>query len=85
MKTATVAAILIVTLTLPVAAYAQGVGRGLERKKEEPVNPEKKKAEDKAYNDALTRIPSKEFDPWGSMRENTPAAKPSTPQKKPSR
>jgi hypothetical protein len=35
-----------------------------------PVDPEKKKKEDKAFNDAVKRIPEpeKKFDPWGVVR-----------------
>ena len=30
--------------------------------------PEQKKAEDKAYKDAVGRIPDQKFDPWGTVR-----------------
>lgn len=78
------AAISIVMLALPVAAHAQGGGRGLDtQKKEIVVNPEKTKAEEKAYNDALKRVPAKEFDPWQNVREKAPDEKPSASKKKP--
>ena len=79
-----VAAISIVMLALPVAAHAQGGGRGLDTKKEEVVpNPERKKAEEKAYNDSLSRVPAKEFDPWQNVREKAPEEKPTASKKKP--
>ena len=82
MKPLTVAAIVIMTVVLTAPAYSQGAGRGLQRKEEPKVDPEKKKAEDKAYNDALSRIPPKEFDPWQGVREKPPAEKPPASQKK---
>jgi hypothetical protein len=36
--------------------------------KKEVVNPEQKKKDEKAYNDAITRIPDQKFDPWRSVR-----------------
>jgi len=36
--------------------------------KKEIVSPEHKKAEEKAYKDAITRIPDQKFDPWGKVR-----------------
>ena len=80
MKTLTVAAIAIMTAVLSVPAYSQGsVGREMQPANEPKVDPAKRKAEDKQYNDALSRIPAKEYDPWQGVREKekTPA-----PQKK---
>jgi hypothetical protein len=76
------AAALVAALTVP--AYSQspggmggagagaGGGRGGGRQlSSATVDPEKKKAEDKAFNDAIKRIPlpDKKFDPWGQVRE----------------
>ncbi len=75
MKTLTVAAIAIMTAVLSIPAYSQGTsaGRGLQPREEPKVDPGKKKAEDKAYNDALSRLPSeKEYDPWQGVREKKP-------------
>ena len=87
MKALTVAAISMMMLVVPVSAYAQG--RGLGPSKDDPkVNPERKKAEEKAYSDSLSRVPSKEYDPWLGIREKAPAEKshaekPPAPKKKP--
>jgi hypothetical protein len=64
-------------LTVPAApAYSQtgGMGRGaapmpkaLDDKKDKKT-PEQKKAEEKAYKDAVSRIPDQKFDPWGKVR-----------------
>ncbi len=84
MKTLSVAALLIVTLALPVAAFAQGGGLA-PRKDDPPVNPETKRAQEKAYSDSLSNIKVKEYDPWAGVREKEPAKKPQapTPKKKP--
>jgi hypothetical protein len=68
------------TALLTVPAYsqaggginaAQGAGRAA-RPEEPKVDPEKKKADEKAFNDAVTRIPppEKKYDPWGTVRQN---------------
>jgi hypothetical protein len=76
-----IVAILMAALTMP--AYSQvggggggvsgagGVGRGGSPRTAPPVDPAKKKAEEKAFNDAVKRIPlpDKKFDPWGVVRE----------------
>jgi hypothetical protein len=77
-----IVAILMAALTMP--AYSQagggggggvsgagGVGRGGSPRTAPPVDPAKKKAEEKAFNDAVKRIPlpEKKFDPWGEVRE----------------
>jgi hypothetical protein len=36
--------------------------------KKDQKTPEQKKAEDRAYKDAVTRIPDQKFDPWGKVR-----------------
>jgi hypothetical protein len=57
---------------LAVAAHAQGVGKGKRQPTDtqKPENLAKKKADEKAYKDALEKIPeSKEKpDPWKTMR-----------------
>ena len=83
MKILTVSAIAIMTAVLAVPAYSQSSYGGLSRPPEPPVDHAKKKAEDKAYNDALSRMPAtKEYDPWQGVREKTPAEKPPAPPKK---
>jgi hypothetical protein len=65
-------------LTLPaVPAYSQMGGsssiskpmsKGLDEKKKDELTPEQKKAQERAYKDAITRIPDQKFDPWGKVR-----------------
>jgi hypothetical protein len=63
-------------LTLPaVPAYSQQTGgipkssmQAPPKKDKEEKTPEQKKAEDKAYKDAVGRIPDQKFDPWRSVR-----------------
>jgi hypothetical protein len=77
-----IVAIVMAALTVP--AYSQvgggggngiggagGVGRGGSARTAPPADPAKKKAEEKAFNDAVKRIPPpvKKFDPWGEVRE----------------
>jgi hypothetical protein len=87
MKILRTIAISIVALALPVAAYAQNNSRGLDRKKEKEESAaeiQKRKADDKAYSESLSRLPPKEqYDPWASVREKAPAEKPSVVKKKP--
>ena len=63
------AAVAIVLLTLP--AYSQGMG-GQKRQPppEQKRDPDKKKVDDKAYNDAVSRIrpPDTKPDPWKNVR-----------------
>jgi len=74
-----IVAMTIAVLTIP--AYAQGnsgginaaEGAGRAARPEEPkVDPAKKKADEKAFNDAVNRIPppDKKYDPWGTVRQN---------------
>jgi hypothetical protein len=55
-------------------AHAQGVGgmgggRGKRQAETQNSTQDKPtKADEKAYRDALKRIPEKKVDPWGSMR-----------------
>ena len=65
---------------LTVPAYSQmggGItasqGAGRAHGPEEPkVDPAKKKADEKAFNDAVKRIPEpeKKHDPWGTVRQS---------------
>jgi hypothetical protein len=48
-------------------SIAKPMPKGPEEKKNEKT-PQQKKAEEKAYNDAITRIPDQKFDPWGKVR-----------------
>jgi hypothetical protein len=67
------------TALLTVPAYsqvsginaAQGAGR-VQRPQEPRIDPAKKKADEKAFNDAVSRIPlpEKKYDPWGTVRQN---------------
>jgi hypothetical protein len=70
--------IAVATALLTVPAYSQmgGInssGAGRAPRPEEPkVDPAKKKADEKAFNDAVSRIPlpEKKYDPWGAVRQN---------------
>ncbi len=70
-------AITAALLSVPaIPAYSQSgmtnsIARPSSKAPEEKKNqatPEQKKAEDKAYKDAVTRIPDQKFDPWGKVR-----------------
>jgi hypothetical protein len=70
-------AVATVLFTAPAYSQAGGLnttqGAGRMHHPEEPkVDPEKKKADEKAFNDAVKRIPSseKKYDPWGTVRQN---------------
>ena len=43
--------------------------RGAAKATSDPNAAKKNMAEEKAYNDALKRIPNKPFDPWGGVRD----------------
>jgi len=70
------AAIAFIVLCLPLQnAQAQGMGgmggmggRGKHQGDAPPKDDKAPKADDKAYKDALKRIPEKKVDPWGAMR-----------------
>jgi len=74
--------IAVATTLLTVPAYSQfgginaseGAGRAqrVGAPEEPKVDPEKKKADEKAFNDAIKRIPppEKKYDPWGTVRQN---------------
>jgi hypothetical protein len=64
-------------LTVPaVPAYSQMGSQAISKpmqgaapeKKKDDKTPQQKKAEEKAFNDAVTRIPDQKFDPWGKVR-----------------
>jgi hypothetical protein len=67
-------------LTVPAYSQSSGInasqGAGIAQRggaPEEPkVDPAKKKADEKAFNDAISRIPlpQKKYDPWGTVRQN---------------
>ena len=76
MKTLTVMAVLFAALTLPAAAQMGGgrIGRGAGDTKTEDKKP---KVDEKAYKDALKRIPEpkEKYDPWSGARPAEPAKK----------
>ena len=83
MKALTKVALAILLLALPVSANAQ-FKSGTSSGKDAPTeNPENKKNEEKAYNNALGTVPTKAFDPWGGMREKPSTDKPAAAKKKP--
>jgi hypothetical protein len=51
---------------------AQGAGRAAAPPKDEVVDPVQKAKEEKAFKDAVTRIPApeKKYDPWGAVRQS---------------
>jgi hypothetical protein len=71
-----IAAVAAALLTMPaVPAYSQQTGANPKgsmqappKKDKEEKTPEQKKAEEKAYKDAVGRIPDQKFDPWRSVR-----------------
>jgi hypothetical protein len=75
-----IVAMTIALLTVPAYPQtggingAQSAGRaGRAGAPEEPkVDPAKQKADDKAFKDAVNRIPApeKKYDPWGTVRQN---------------
>jgi hypothetical protein len=73
-----IAAIATALLTVPAYSQAGGVGNsgqggGRGHRAQAPaVDPAKTKADEKAFNDAVSRIPSpeKKYDPWGVVRQS---------------
>jgi len=61
-----VVALTIVLLAIP--AHAQGGPGGRKHRSSEQKTERKPKADDKAYNKALSSLPDKKYDPWGNMR-----------------
>jgi hypothetical protein len=73
MKTLTVAAVLLAMVTLPAQAQMGGMGKrggGGDRPKTDDKTP---KVDEKAYKDALKRIPEpkEKYDPWSGARPAT--------------
>jgi len=69
MKALTVAAVLLALLTLPAQAQMGGMGKrghGGDTKTDDKTP----KVDEKAYKDALKRIPEpkEKYDPWGGAR-----------------
>jgi hypothetical protein len=50
------------------SSIAKPMPKAQEEKKKDELTPEQKKAQEKAYKDAITRIPDQKFDPWGKVR-----------------
>ena len=70
-------------LALPVTAYAQGGGIDRKKDKEESaIDIAKRKADEKQYNNSLSNIAPKQYDPWAGVREKPPAEKPAPVAKK---
>jgi hypothetical protein len=71
-----IGAIAAALLTVPaVPAYSQQNGaipkapmQAPPKKEKDEKTPEQKKAEERAYKDAIGRIPDQKFDPWRSVR-----------------
>ena len=76
-----IVALMIASLTLPAYAQMGGMGgggmgggkgarKGAAKATSDPNAAQKKAAEEKAFNEALKRIPdsNKPFDPWGGAR-----------------
>jgi hypothetical protein len=69
--TATALIAAVISFSVPLHhAQAQGMGGGPgKRQAQTPKTDDKTiKADDKAYKDALKRIPDKKVDPWETMR-----------------
>jgi hypothetical protein len=71
MKSGTTAIVLLasaISLTT-VGAHAQGMGGGHKhQQKTDKSDPQRPKADDKAYNAALKSLPDKLYDPWRGAR-----------------
>jgi len=71
-----IVALTTVLLVMPAAAQSQlGAGAGKPSERSAPPSPpdkEQKKKDEKAFNDAVGRIPpaEKKYDPWGVVRDN---------------
>ena len=71
MKTLTVAAVLLAMVTLPAQAQMGGMGkRGPGGGGDTRTEDKKPKVDEKAYKDALKRIPEpkEKYDPWSGAR-----------------
>ena len=74
MKSVTMAIVLLASAfgLTTISAHAQGMG-GLggghrHQQKTDKNDPQKSKADDKAYNAALKNLPDKPYDPWQGAR-----------------
>jgi hypothetical protein len=76
-----IVAMTIALLTVPAYPQAGGGINGAQSAgragragapEETKVDPAKQKADEKAFKDAVTRIPApeKKYDPWGTVRQN---------------
>jgi ribosomal protein L9 len=58
-----------IVLSLAIPAQARGMKRGSEQTQQSGDKQKKSREEEKAYKDALRRIPNqKPADPWGKIR-----------------
>jgi len=75
MKTLTVAAALLALLVLPAEAQ---MGGGRRNRDEAKTDQKKPQIDEKAYKDALKRIPEpkEKYDPWAVAKPVEPARKP---------
>ena len=66
------AAALLMLPTVPAYSQQNGIPKATmdapPKKDKEEKTPEQKKAEEKAYKDAVGRIPDQKFDPWRTVR-----------------
>jgi hypothetical protein len=60
---------LIVTALWAGSSYSQETGARRHRGGESKTSQQPKKADDKGYNAALSRIPAQKYDPWGTIRK----------------
>ena len=70
MKTFTVAAVLLALMALPAQAQMGGMGKRGGGGGETKTDDKKPKVDEKAYKDALKRIPEpkEKYDPWSGAR-----------------
>ena len=79
MKIFTVAVAMLALIAMPAyAQFSKGGGRSQPQTEEKKTDTRQKKADEKAYNAALERIPEpkEKYDPWGVARPAEPAKKP---------
>lgn len=75
MKTLAVAAALLALVVMPAQAQMGGGGGGKRHRGDDTKTEQKKpKVDEKAYQDALKRIPEpkEKYDPWGGARPAQP-------------
>jgi hypothetical protein len=78
MRTVTVAAALLALLVAVPANAQMGGGGGRHKGGDTKTDDKKPKVDEKAYNEALKRIPEpkEKYDPWGGARPSTQDQKP---------